>query len=493
MSEIEVTTYPPPSDRPPPPDPLPLPDFPALRDSREIQGNILAGFRKDHQRLVFVAFGGISKARAWLDDLIPRLARTDQVATFNDLFSAARRQGGGDPENLKAVWVNISLTASGIRALAAREPFGGEDAFVRGAAASAEAVGDAGASAPDRWLFGREDQAIDAVLTVQADRSNDLEVELARHYAAFAIHGLSIVFEQDGDTLPGPRAGHEHFGFKDGISQPGVRGFDQPDDTGEQAGDHPGIDLINPGEFVIGYRGEGGDRVLPAWMTNGSFHVIRRLAQDVPGWWSQVEQQAGALAGAEGISPDLLAAKTVGRWRSGTPLDLAPERDLRSGRNPGKDNDFEFDGDPDGVRTPRFAHIRKVYPRKSDPPGEQAAEGHRIIRRGIPFGLPFDPGLGRGHGVDAARGLVFAAFMASIENQFEFLQETWANAGDFPSSGDGSDAVIGTGSQTTLKRDGHADAALSFARFVTTEGSLYAFAPSITTLSTLARGDDLSD
>jgi Dyp-type peroxidase family len=472
-----------------------LPEFPELRDSAEIQGNILAGFRKDHQRLAFLAFGDPARAQSWLGWLSPRIARTDQVATFNRLFSAARRRGGGDPEILKAVWVNVSLTAMGIRRIASPDPFRSDqsDAFLVGAAASAERIGDSGPSAPNLWLFGRADQTIDAVLTVQADRPSDLEVELARHYAAFAEFGLSIVFEQDGDTLPGARAGHEHFGFRDGISQPGVRGFDEPDDvSGEQVLHHPGTDLVNAGEFVIGYKGQGADRVLPAWMKNGSFHVIRRLAQDVPGWWAQIERESETLAGADSIAPDLLAAKTVGRWRSGTPLDMAPDRDLRSGRDPEEDNAFEYEDDPEGLRTPRFAHIRKVYPRRSVPPGEEEAERRRIIRRGIPFGLPFDPGLGRGHGVDAERGLVFAAFMVSIEDQFEFLQLQWANTVDFPAPSDGADAVIGTGSPVTLKREGRTDGTLSFTRLVTTEGSLYAFAPSLSSLNVLARGEALA-
>lgn len=274
-----------------------------------------------------------------------------------------------------------------------------------------------------------------------------------------------------------------------GSASRGFGAFDPPGDEAQgeeddQVAGHPGTDLINPGEFLLGYRrqGDAGDRVVPAWMQDGSFHVIRRLAQDVPGWWAQVEARSAGLSEADAIDTDLLAAKLVGRWRSGTPLAKAPEHDLRSGRDPGQDNDFEYDDDPDGHHTPRFAHIRRVYPRKADPPGETKSELHRIIRRGIPFGLPLDPGLGRGHGVDAERGLVFAAFISSIEDQFEFLQATWANNVEFPSAGDGSDRVIGVESDVTLEREDHGHASLHFTRFVTTEGSLYAFAPSLSTL-----------
>lgn len=136
-------------------------------------------------------------------------------------------------------------------------------------------------------------------------------------------------------------------------------------------------------------------------------------------------------------------------------------------------------------------HIRKAYPRDQANPGEQEAERRRIMRRGIPFGLPFDPALGRGYGVDAERGLVFAAFMASIEKQFEFIQQQWVNNVDFPVAADGIDPVIGTGGPVTCRRAGVADQALNFMQFVTTEGALYAFAPSLTTLGLLASGQAL--
>jgi Dyp-type peroxidase family len=225
-------------------------------------------------------------------------------------------------------------------------------------------------------------------------------------------------------------------------------------------------------------------------MTNGSFHVIRRLAQDVPGWWAQAEAQA-QQTNAPSLTSDALAAKLVGRWRSGTPLAHAPDSDMRSGHLSDDDNDFEYSDDPDGLKTPRFAHIRKAYPRDQANPGEGEAERHRIMRRGIPFGLPFDPALGRGFGVDAERGLVFAAFMASIEKQFEFIQQQWVNATNFPADADGIDPVIGTGGAVALKRNGIADQPLNFMQFVTTEGALYAFAPSLPTLQLLASGQPL--
>lgn len=488
--------YDPSPDPVPPPAPAPQPpagDLPLTR-SDAIQGNVLAGFNKDHQTFVFLRFpDDAASARAWLGALAPRVATTRQVATFNRQFSEARRnRGGDDPENLKAVWVNLGLTAAGLTALSPglAPDLDAFEAFRAGPAARAEMLNDKEQSAPSRWVVGGlRDAEVHGVLTVAADERDDLLGEVEKMRALAAEHGLLVVYEQRGDTLPGKRAGHEHFGFKDGISQPGVVGFHEEDEArlGERKG-HPGTDMIQPGEFVLGHpRQNGAPRSCPDWMRDGSFQVWRRLAQDVPGWWAQVTRvQRDALPSDDPREADRLAARLVGRWRSGTPLEKAPDRDNRSSRDRAEDNDFEFVDDPEGFRTPRFAHIRKMYPRGDEAVGPNE---RRIIRRGIPFGRHFDPGLGRGHGEDADRGLLFNVFMSSIEEQFEFLQKDWANNPSFRQANDGPDPVIGENpAPVSLKREGRPDEALDFRRFVHTTGAVYAFAPSVPTLFDLAAG-----
>lgn len=53
-----------------------------------------------------------------------------------------------------------------------------------------------------------------------------------------------------------------------------------------------------------------------------------------------------------------------------------------------KASDFDYQDDPYGLKTPRFAHARKMYPRSSLAIDK---EWHRIIRRGVPFGATYDP------------------------------------------------------------------------------------------------------
>jgi len=152
-------TYPGPVPIPPPAPPTP-PAFPELRDSDDVQGNILAGFRKDRQSFLFVQLADQASGRTWLSELTPRLASTRQVATFNAAFSRARRAGGGDPEDLDAVWVNLGLTAQAVQMLATSallSPEPGDDPYLSGAHNRAAITGDTGPSAADNWLFGRSE------------------------------------------------------------------------------------------------------------------------------------------------------------------------------------------------------------------------------------------------------------------------------------------------------------------------------------------------
>ncbi|MGI5466280.1 FAD-dependent oxidoreductase [Streptomyces sp. CA-132043] len=128
-----------------------------LRYSTQIQGDILAGFKKDHTTVLFLHFTDAVKARGWLKDLIPRIATTAQVTRFNEEFSAHRHAGGGtDPEHLKVTWLNFSVTYPGLQLFTGNDQIFEKDqadttleAYRQGAAARAELIGDVDASAPN--------------------------------------------------------------------------------------------------------------------------------------------------------------------------------------------------------------------------------------------------------------------------------------------------------------------------------------------------------
>ena len=244
---------------------------------------------------------------------------------------------------------------------------------------------------------------------------------------------IKVVYSEIGNTRPGTERGREHFGFLDNISQPRVRGL--PSTSYPKSNpDHgrPSGNLIWPGEFVFGYPGQHPDDPVkegptPAmaapWMRNGTYMVFRRLEQKVPEFRRFVQQQAARL----GMDRELLAARMVGRWKSGAPLELAPRRDdPRLGDNDTRNNDFAFGDDRFQRKCPYDAHIRKVYPR--DDIALADAQRHRIIRRGIPFGPEVAPGELT---TRYSRGLMFVCYQTSIERQFEFIQRGYADNPDF--------------------------------------------------------------
>src|SRR5262249_7545908 len=127
------------------------------------------------------------------------------------------------------------------------------------------------------------------------------------------------------------------------------------------------------------------------------------------------------------IDPELLAARMVGRWKSGAPLELAPLRDdPRLGAHEKRNNDFKFGADPEQRKCPYAAHIRKVNP-PDDTRNKAQVKRHRIIRRGITFG----PEVASGETTTRySRGLMFVCYQTSIERQFEYIQRQ-ANDPDF--------------------------------------------------------------
>lgn len=124
--------------------------------------------------------------------------------------------------------------------------------FQEGMAGRAAHLGDVGRSDPARWVApftgGGE---VHAVLVQAADDPGDLEARHLRLLALLSAHGVSVVGTQPGDTRPGDQAGHEHFGFKDGISQPSIQGFTTSSKGGAS---------LPAGEFIIGYPDADGKR-----------------------------------------------------------------------------------------------------------------------------------------------------------------------------------------------------------------------------------------
>ena len=349
---------------------------------------------------------------------------------------------------------------------------------------SPAAVGDTRRGDPTGWVIGGPGQyPIDALLTVAADSPSMLDFAATNERSRAVACGLTVVAWQDCQRLQRSGHGIEPFGFRNGISQPGIRGFTAAKVRNKrlEAADQPGTPIISVGEFVLGYDGEGGSNLgvqrsrPPDWMHDGSFHVFLRLRQDVNGWKTKMAELS------ELFTIDA-ATTAVGRTPEGEAL-AAPGRGEAI-------NDFTFETDLLGTQTPRFAHIRKMNPRNGSSPGDRI---HRLLRRGIPFATPLhiettSPDQNDIAPEEAQRGLAFSAFMASIENQFEFLQQNWASNPDSlpPVAADGPDPLVGASDAPGLLRRPGGEVQIPFGRFVWTSGAVYAFAPSLSTLRQLA-------
>lgn len=240
-----------------------------------IQGFGIAGFRKDYQELLFLAFedpGGLTKFLTWAN---PRTASAWEVGRFNEVFSEVRARTGA--EVLKATWMATMVSAAGLRLLGAAAatlpPGEGATAFAAGMAARAANIGDTRpGDAPGQWRTPfRQQGTIHALLVVAADESEDLAERVDRAgEIVTACHG-TVVFQEPSRTLLGDMQGHEHFGFKDGGSQPVIDGYDDPPAIGEPP-------AVAPGEFVLGYPDTTGavPKADPS-LTDSSLVVFRRL------------------------------------------------------------------------------------------------------------------------------------------------------------------------------------------------------------------------
>src|SRR5271166_3055629 len=86
-------------------------------DVAEIQGNSLAGFKKDHQMFLFAVIEDVPAAKEWLKRMLPQIARLDQVLPHNLEFKRLRRIKGIVPPELKATWINIAFSSPGLTKL----------------------------------------------------------------------------------------------------------------------------------------------------------------------------------------------------------------------------------------------------------------------------------------------------------------------------------------------------------------------------------------
>ena len=230
-------------------------------------------------------------------------------------------------------------------------------------------LADTGPDKPALWTWGNGTDPIDAALLLYAEPSEGqatLTAQITKDIARLQKWSGAEVHRIDLKPIPDrPTPVTEAFNFVDGVSQPIIRG------TRRWLKSDDAIHVVAPGEFILGYPDNRGylpttptvpatddpNNVLPVvgairstldypsfersnagqphdLGVNGSFMVIRQLAQDVEKFGDFVSRAANTIKGRPGTPAGYsqeqleqwVAAKLVGRWRDGTSLVRYPHR-----------------------------------------------------------------------------------------------------------------------------------------------------------------------
>ena len=370
-------------------------------------------------RYEFLSFRSSAAGRAWLEGMV------DKVGT-------AQSVGADSPD---ARWITIAFTWNGLRALglddASLSSF--PDEFKQGMVERAQMLGLTGANHPDKWIGELANPALHAIAILFA--RDDAERERCTKEHARYLSELSdveLLSSLDLGAIPPFGYAHEHFGYRDRLSHPVIEGVDDDHPT-------PGPEIpLKPGEFFLGYLDES--RVVPvmpqpeALSHNGSYLAYLRIEEHVGAFRDFLRAQ-----GTTTDEQELVAAKLMGRWRSGAPLVLCPHKDdpeLAGDKQ--RTNDFNYGKmDPYGYACPVGSHMRRMNPRDT----AENMNRRKMIRRGGTYG----PALPEGAPEDGVeRGIAAFIGCASLIRQFEFAMNVWANDPNFEELGNERDPFVGT-------------------------------------------------
>jgi Dyp-type peroxidase family len=474
-------------------------------EKTDIQGLVVSSYSSQPcAKYLLLRVEDAAKALAWLRDHVGEITNADG-------------KGKGAKTSTNLAFTSTGLTALGLNDDVLRTF---SHAFQEGMASDRRSriLGDTDENLSEKWDWGNREKMIHGVLLLYAADEALAQTQLEQRKSELADNGgFSIAGVLEAGRQPDT---HEHFGFNDGIGQPVMDGTDNYD---KQMNRTQHATNLATGEFLLGYINEYGVtadgpvvdpaqdphnllNLVPNDTTglnskpnmkdlgrNGTYLVFRQLAQDVPKFWEYVDQ--ATRNGNDPTARERLAAKFVGRWKSGAPLVMSPEGD---DINLATRNDFTyFAPDVLGTKCPIGSHIRRANPRDSlgpDPDtARNSANRHRILRRGRSYGPHIKDPLVSDH-VD--RGLHFICLNSDIERQFEFVQQTWINNPVFGGLDGEVDPLIGKlptdpekhkpecmftvqGKPMRTRVDG-------LCRFVTVKGGAYFFLPSIRALNYLA-------
>jgi Dyp-type peroxidase family len=447
----------------------------------DIQGFVLRGYNLPFARYVFLHFEDAAKARALIGRLLPAI-------------TTGQHWDNGKPEST----VNIAFTHRGLAALdlpqATLLSFPVE--FLQGMKSRADILGDTGINSPEHWDKVWRENRVHAWLGINGQSLAAVDTCCNQIRALIQDTGGAIeLASQDAAAImeAGKPTTREHFGYTDG--------FGNPDYLGVERSTQPGQGKLMPdgswaplatGELLLGYADEAGELpVAPVphiLASNGTFMVYRKLHQNVASFRAYLDGHAAIYAGGK----EKLAAKFIGRWRDGTPIELSPDHpDQTIVQDPNRNTNFTYGADSAGTRCPIGAHVRRVHPRDAFGFTGRLIDRRRITRRGLPYGNPAPEDA---TAIDAdERGIVFMALNTSISRQFEFVQQQWVEYGNDAHQGNDKDMLTGNHGgrgKFVVQGDSSPDnppfICSNLPNFVELRGGDYFFLPSITALGMIA-------
>jgi Dyp-type peroxidase family len=440
----------------------------------DIQGIVLFAYASlRHARYLHVSFEADARPNRWLAELRHEV-------------HGGRRDTHRPEERLHLAFTHAGLHRLGL-GKDELESFPRELQQGMGNPLRAHVLGDD----PATWDFGAPSQPpLHALLLLFAKTPEAMDALRDRLVSRLANFGGAVVHDDSAELREPNR---EPFGFRDGIAQPHIAG--SPRSRRSQEIDVPA------GEFVLGYP--NAYRELPPSPVgkdgfdigkNGSYLVYRKLRQDTSGFWQCMLDRAEPPGDPKAATK--LASAIVGRWPSGAPLSKYPHRD--PGVSRATDDFTFFADDPDGLKCPLGAHIRRANPRDMMLPSPkdsmEAALRHRLLRRGRPYGpsAPATP-LEAAKPQESERGLVFLALNASFRRQFEFVQQTWINNPKFGGLYDERDPLVGSvdakGQHFSIPGTPARRRLANLETFVSMRGGGYFFVPGLSALEWISRAD----
>ena len=163
-------------------------------------------------RYEFLSFRDAAGGRAWVS------------AIKETIHSAASMRAGVDQDKR---WVTAAFTWNGLRALGLDEASLASfpEEFTQGMAARAEVLGDDGLNAPEHWVGELASPDLHAIVILFARDKAEHDRCVSEHAKLIAgCPGVEVLSVLDLQAIPPFGYAHEHFGYRDRLSEPAIEG-----------------------------------------------------------------------------------------------------------------------------------------------------------------------------------------------------------------------------------------------------------------------------